>query len=101
MTLPANNSMCVVEIETRKIQLAAAEMMMGLRRLKRVLRACDECGRGDTCHIVAKFNQQIQIALTQVVTEWGLANNFQKVPTLQVFVLSGDGGDDDGFRLGE
>jgi len=64
---------CDVEVETKAIMKSSKDMIAGMRKLKRTLRACEECDSGETCHIVANFNQQIQTALSEIASEWGLS----------------------------
>ena len=67
-----NTKTCQAEIEAKAVVLAGQEMAKGLRRLKRALRACDQCEDNEDCNILRSYNQQIQVAISEITSEWGL-----------------------------
>ena len=48
--------------------------LKALRRLRKGMRACRECILLDDCPIRREINSQIQEAIKEVTTEWGLVD---------------------------
>jgi hypothetical protein len=63
---------CRVQEDVEDVMGGALDVAMGLRRLKRHLRLCEECVHGADCNVVTEFNRDFAEALEEITAEWGL-----------------------------
>ena len=65
---------CPVLTDTTIVLLNVRQLARSIRRLRRSMRTCTGCVDQDTCPVLSEFNEKFQLALTEVVEEWGIGN---------------------------
>jgi hypothetical protein len=63
---------CPVLEHTQEVMQSARRLAGHMRRLRTAMRRCRACPQETGCLVLIRFNQQIQVALAEVVEEWDL-----------------------------
>lgn len=63
---------CPVIATLENIDNSTRELARSMRQLRRDLRACDRCVDRVGCPVLEEFHRTIDLAVRQVLREWGL-----------------------------
>jgi hypothetical protein len=69
---PTGELACPILLEAQNILEKAHDLRKALRRLSRSTRQCLTCLRSDECPSMRSFNQSVDLAIHQLMREWGL-----------------------------
>ena len=61
---------CAVAVEAESVRALAADLTKAVRRLHRVMKACEQCPNGDDCAIARQIQTEINAAIQTVSDEW-------------------------------
>jgi hypothetical protein len=61
---------CAVALEAEAVKALAADLTKAVRRLHRVMKACEQCPNADDCAIARQIQSEINAAIQIVSDEW-------------------------------
>jgi hypothetical protein len=65
---------CPVQVQAAGVVRASRELVVRMRRLRRVMLACRHCRDRERCDFQHAFNASIDAAIAEVTEEWGLGS---------------------------
>ena len=63
---------CPVEPFTTAALAYAVQLNKAMRKLRRAMHRCKDCISADDCPVLGAFNQQFNVVLAEITTEWAL-----------------------------
>ena len=68
----ARNAICPLIPRFEAVLKDARQLNLSLRRLKKAMKACDQCPEEGMCQAMADFNAMFSQAIQEVTEEWGI-----------------------------